>query len=71
MLELCLLHNDMGDFSAESGNSFQILQDYFFSYFCAIIHHVTFFNLICLNMSSITFLGLDNQQMINKSSPDV
>lgn len=33
MLELCLLPNDMGDFSAESGDSFQILQEYFFSFF--------------------------------------
>ena len=33
MLRVYLLHNDMGDFFAESGNSFQILQEYFFSFF--------------------------------------
>ena len=33
MLGVYLLHNDMGDFFAESGNSFQILQEYFFSFF--------------------------------------
>ena len=33
MLGVYLLHHDMGDFFAESGNSFQILQEYFFSFF--------------------------------------
>lgn len=60
MLELHSFPNDTSHFFPESENSFKYWKS-ISSTFGAILH-ITLLNLIYINVSSNTFLGLDNQQ---------
>ena len=71
ILKLHLFLSDVSYIFADSGNSFQILEEHFEFSQCDSYRHDTLLILInTTDSSSVTFLSLDNHQN-NKLSPDL